>query len=265
MARLKALDLGLTEPPSPDPTPAGDEREAPAAAATITLEQAVYHYDDEPDAPGFALGPIDITLHPGELVFVVGGNGSGKSTFVKLLCGLYWPTTGVIRLNGEPITPATSGRFREQFAVVFSDFFLFDRASAHDGDAIDLAAKRYLETLDLGHKVTIHNGRFSTTTLSQGQRRRLALLSAYLEDRPVYIFDEWAADQDPQYRHVFYSSLLPDLKARGKTVVVITHDERYFDRGDRVVKLDYGRIVDTWRPTPESRSAADGQVSAARP
>jgi ABC-type arginine transport system ATPase subunit len=81
----------------------------------------------------------------------------------------------------------------------------------------------------------------------------LALVTAYLEDRPYYVFDEWAADQDPEYKDIFYCKILPDLRNRGKAVVVITHDDRYFHLGTRVVALENGRIVDT-----SSRSATAG-------
>jgi len=59
----------------------------------------------------------------------------------------------------------------------------------------------------------------------------------------VYLFDEWAADQDPVFKKVFYTQLLPELKARGKAVLVISHDERYFGAADRVIRLDYGKLA----------------------
>ncbi|HRX88910.1 MAG TPA: ATP-binding cassette domain-containing protein, partial [Steroidobacteraceae bacterium] len=113
------------------------------------------------------------------------------------------------------------------------------------GQDFEQAANRYLQLLQIDHKVSVQAGKFSTTDLSQGQRKRLALVVAYLEDRPIYVFDEWAADQDPDYKRVFYSQLLPDLKARGKAVVVVTHDDRYFHLGDRVVVLEDGKARNT--------------------
>ena len=92
-------------------------------------------------------------------------------------------------------------------------------------------------------KVTYQNNRFSTLNLSDGQRRRLALLVAYLEDKDIYLFDEWAADQDPEFREIYYRKILPELKARGKLIVVLTHDSRYFDCADKVVWLDQGQIT----------------------
>ena len=216
--------------------------------AALEFRGVTFRYrDDGAESHTFALGPIDLTVERGELLFVIGGNGSGKSTFVKLLTGLYAPDAGEILLDGGAVDDANRSTYREQFAAVFSNFFLFDRLVAPEASRIDAEARRYLDMLDLSGKVTVERGILSTTALSQGQRRRLALLSAYLEDRPFYVFDEWAADQDPAYRQIFYATLLPELKARGKTVVVVTHDDRYFHLGDRVLKLDYGRVAEIRR------------------
>jgi len=191
----------------------------------------------------FTLGPLHLVLYPGELVFIIGGNGSGKSTFVKLLSGLYVPEAGSIQIDGIPITDANRVDYRQLFSVIFSDFYLFDRLLGLETRQREGQIHDYLVQLQLQHKVQIQAGKLSTTALSQGQRKRLALLSAYLEDRPIYIFDEWAADQDPVFKDVFYSQLLPELKQQGKTVVVVSHDDRYFDRADRAVKLDFGKVV----------------------
>jgi putative ATP-binding cassette transporter len=163
---------------------------------------------------------------------------------VKLLTGLYAPETGRIEFDGQSITDTNQEWYRQQFSVVFSDFYLFDRLLGLDnvnsnGDRI---ARDYLEKLHLDRKVKINNGVFSSTALSQGQRKRLALLTAYLEDRSIYVFDEWASDQDPAFKKIFYTQLLPELRSRGKAVVVVSHDDRYFDLADRIVKLDYGKI-----------------------
>jgi putative ATP-binding cassette transporter len=173
----------------------------------------------------------------------VGGNGSGKTTLAKLLAGLYIPESGEIRLNGQLITDDLREHYRQYFSVVFSDFFLFESLLGLDDSELDSKARDYLSKLQLEHKVNLENGVLSTTDLSQGQRKRLALLTAYLENRPIYIFDEWAADQDPLFKEIFYYQLLPELKARNKTVVVISHDDRYYHVADRIVKLDFGEIV----------------------
>jgi len=188
------------------------------------------------------VGPIDLSLHPREVVFIVGGNGSGKSTLAKLITGLYLPEAGEIYLNGQLIGANNREWYRQHFAVVFSDFYLFDRLLGLDRQDLDQQAQQYLRQLQLDHKVTIRDGQLSTTALSQGQRKRLALLTAYLEDRPIYLFDEWASDQDPVFKEMFYTQFLPQLRSQGKTVLVISHDDHYFDQADRIIKLDYGQI-----------------------
>ena len=175
-------------------------------------------------------------------------NGSGKSPLAKIITGLYVPEAGEIRLDGEPITNKNRDNYRQLFSAVFGDFYLFDNLLGLKNANLDAQATEYLELLHLNHKVKVSNGVLSTTSVSQGQRKRLALLTAYLEDRPFYLFDEWASDQDPLFKNVFYTQLLPDLRARGKTVLVITHDDKYFDLADRIVKLDCGRIVESEKP-----------------
>jgi putative pyoverdin transport system ATP-binding/permease protein len=217
----------------------------------LQLSGVLHRYPSDRGDLQFSLGPLDLVFHPGEIIFIVGGNGSGKSTLVKLLTGLYTPEDGVIYLDRQPITDTNREWYRQQFSAVFSDFYLFERLLGLDHPELDQNTQHYLTLLQLDHKVTVRDGKFSTTALSQGQRKRLALLTAYLEDRPIYVFDEWASDQDPVFKTVFYHQLLPALKKRGKTVFVISHDDRYFDVGDRVIKLDYGQIVeDTPAPTP---------------
>jgi len=211
----------------------------------VQWNDVVFSYDEEKgvETP-FVLGPISLEMHPGELVFVIGGNGSGKSTFVKVFAGLYQPNEGIVTLAGMVITDANREWYREHFSVVFSDFHLFNKLLGQSDSLTERLAPQYLRLLHMDEKVTVHDRTFSTLELSQGQRKRLALVTAYLEDRPIYVFDEWAADQDPQYKEIFYKTLLPDLRERGKLVVVITHDDRYFHLGNQVIKLEDGRVVE---------------------
>jgi len=209
---------------------------------SLQLSEVTHAYRGEREDTHFTLGPLNLTLYPGELIFIVGGNGSGKSTLVKLLTGLYTPETGSIEFDGQSITDVNQEWYRQQFSVVFSDFYLFDRLLGLNNLTSDRLARDYLEKLHLDRKVKIDNGVFSSTALSQGQRKRLALLTAYLEDRAIYVFDEWASDQDPAFKNIFYTQLLPELRNRGKAIVVVSHDDRYFDLADRIVKLDYGKI-----------------------
>lgn len=216
---------------------------------SLKLEAITHAYDSE---DGFKVGPVDLSFRPAELVFLVGGNGSGKTTLAKLLTGLYAPDEGTIYLDGEKITDETRDQYRQLFAAVFSDFYLFESLLGLDAGALDEQALEYLRRLQLDRKVQVTDGVLSTTELSHGQRKRLALLTAYLEDRPFYVFDEWAADQDPFFKEIFYLRLLPELKVRGKTVLVISHDDRYFHVADRIIKLNYGKLEQEIRTSLKS-------------
>ncbi|NDJ24836.1 cyclic peptide export ABC transporter [Nostoc sp. B(2019)] len=209
---------------------------------SLQLKGITHTYRTDQEDSNFILGPIDLTLYPQELVFIVGGNGSGKSSLAKLIAGLYIPESGEIWFGRELINQDNREWYRQHFSVVFSDFYLFEELLGLENKNLDTQAKKYLKQLQLEHKVKVENGQFSTTALSQGQRKRLALLTAYLEDRPIYLFDEWAADQDPVFKEIFYTQLLPELRERGKTVLAISHDDRYFHLADRIVKLEYGKV-----------------------
>ncbi len=196
------------------------------------------------DERRFTLGPLDLDIPAGQLLFITGGNGSGKSTLAYLLTGLYIPDSGALWLNGTAVTDDNREAYRQNFAAVFTDFYLFDRLLGLENPHLDQEAQAYLVRLQLDHQVTVADGRLSTLELSRGQRKRLALLTAYLENRPIYVFDEWASDQDPVFKEFFYLEILPDLRARGKTVVVISHDDRYYHVADRIVKLEDGRLME---------------------
>ncbi|MGF1523828.1 MAG: cyclic peptide export ABC transporter [Leptolyngbyaceae cyanobacterium] len=237
LSKIETLGLSLSHQ-SEDaiaPPPASDWH-------NLTLQSVTHTYRTDKGDSEFTLGPVDLTIHPGELIFIIGGNGSGKSTLAKLLTGLYQPQQGSIWLDNQPINSANQEWYRQHFSVIFSDFYLFERLLGFDSHIDSVRAQTYLEKLQLDHKVNIEQGQFSTIALSQGQRKRLTLLSAYLENRPIYLFDEWAADQDPTFKNLFYTQFLPDLKIQGKTVFVISHDDHYFHLADRLIKLDYGEV-----------------------
>ncbi len=240
LERVEALGLSLASNTKEKETAETTEELPPWK--TVELRGVSHSYYRETDNSRFTLGPIDLNLTPGELVFITGGNGSGKTTLAKLLIGLYTPEAGELRINGEPVTDENRDWYRQHFTVVFSDFFLFDSLLGLEAPKLDDKAREYLVKLQLSHKLDVKEGELSTTQLSQGQRKRLALLTAYLEDRSIYLFDEWAADQDPTFKQTFYHSLLPELKARGKTVIVISHDDHYYDVADRLVKLADGKL-----------------------
>ena len=205
----------------------------------VNVVHSYYRVDEE---NYFKMGPLNLKIKAGELIYLVGGNGSGKTTLAKLLTGLYAPESGEIRLDGRPINEQNRHQYRQLFTVIFSDSYLFENLLGLEEPELDKKATKYLKKLKIDHKVHVKDGKLSTLNLAQGQRKRLALLTAYLEDRPFYVFDEWAASQDPIFKDIFYLELLPELKARGKTVLVITHDDRYFNLADRIIKLDYGKI-----------------------
>jgi putative ATP-binding cassette transporter len=212
---------------------------------TILLSGITYEHRNEAGAVAFALGPIDLEIRRGETMFIVGENGSGKTTLVKLLLGLYRPASGEIRVDGELVTDDNRDDYRQHFSAVFFDYCLFDDVAVNQDNAE--AANDYLARMDLSKKAAIVDGVFSTTALSAGQRKRLALVSAYAEGRPVMVLDEWAAEQDPTFRRAFYQEILPDLKRRGKTMICVSHDDRYFDAADRIVHISDGKIANDTR------------------
>ncbi len=210
----------------------------------ISFNGIGFAYRDEEGGTSFTTGPWNLTLHRGELLFLLGGNGSGKSTALKLMCGLYPLDTGSIRVDEDTVEPGSRQAYRELFSCVFPDFHLFDRLHGLEDVSADQVHK-LIARMELADKVVFEDGRFSTQDLSTGQRKRLAMIVALLEDREIYFFDEWAADQDAHFRAAFYTEILPELKQRGKTVVVVTHDDRFWHLSDRTVTLDLGQVIST--------------------
>lgn len=220
-----------------------DELFEPPVFESLEVNALEYSYYDADRMSTFLLGPVSFNLKKGDVVFICGRNGSGKTTFLKLLTGLYKPEKGTIHQNKKPVFFNANQPYRETFAAVFSDFYLFQKlhglAQTDPGKTAELLA-----LFQLGHKTKRIGDIFSNIDLSTGQKKRLALIVALMEDKPVYIFDEWAADQDPFFREYFYFELLPSLKKDGKTIVAVTHDDRYFQCCDRVLQFQDGRVVE---------------------
>lgn len=223
---------------------------APAADAPVfsgfskvTLSDVTFTYGTRSgQADGFSVGPVNLSITRGEMLFLVGGNGSGKTTLLKVLTGLYLPQQGSLAVDGVPLGPHNVQGYRELFSTVFTEFHLFDRLYGLE----DVPAGRVdevLASLELSAKTHYENGRFSTQSLSTGQRKRLALAVCLLERRDILVFDEWAADQDPHFRKHFYEVILPGLKAEGFTIIATTHDDRYWHLADRVVRMEDGTLV----------------------
>ena len=234
----KSLDDEVARHPPADLT----RNPAPLAFKEIVIDDLSFSYPSIDGTPGYTVGPLNAKIAAGEILFIMGGNGSGKSTFLKLLTGLYFPSSGKITVDGKPLLRTNVHRYRNMFSTIFTDFHLFDRLyGLEEVDRDQLA--QLLEDFELTDKTAFVDGRFSELNLSTGQRKRLSLVIALLEKKEVLIFDEWAADQDPQFRKHFYEDILQDLKKQGKTVIAATHDDRYFHVADRVLKMEWGKFV----------------------
>ena len=219
-----------------------EERPRRRIFKSLECAHVEFEYNHNNAESPFHIGPLDFSLKRGEIVFLMGWNGAGKTTFLKVLTGLYFPSSGHILWNGRKVSRDDLPLFRANFSVVFQDMHLFDRV--YGVKQINTSrVDELLDTMQLANKTSIsENGRISNIHLSAGQKKRLALIVAELEDRDVYVFDEWAADQDPVFRNFFYEAYLMDLKKRGKTILAVTHDEKYYAIADRIYQMDYGRL-----------------------
>lgn len=242
-----AEDATIESPPEP----VGPKDEAPFQR--IALANASFSYRDSSGTPIFSVGPIDLEFGRGEAAFIIGGNGSGKSTFLRMLCRLYPLDQGTLLRDGVPVTTERASAYRGLFSSVFTDFHLFDRLYGLP-DRPETEVNGLLQTLGIGHKVRYDGGRFSTTELSTGQRKRLAFAVAILEQRPILILDELAADQDREFRERFYGELLPGLKREGRTLLVVSHDDPKVFTADRILRLRDGRLFESdTQPLPTRR------------
>ncbi len=211
--------------------------------ALIQLKQVEHTYYHADEDQHFKLGPIDLNINKGESVFIVGGNGSGKTTLAKILLGLYKNKAGTIAYRGIDVSNKNLSFYRSRFSAVFTDSYVFRELDHIDHDLLEAKGQELIEMLELSKKVKIIDRGFSTKNLSEGQKKRLSLISSILEDKEIYLFDEWAANQDPYFKEIFYSKIIPFLKEKGKTLIVITHDDRYFHLSDKLLKLQDGKLL----------------------
>jgi putative pyoverdin transport system ATP-binding/permease protein len=217
---------------------------------TMRLRSVCYRHrsveiDNESELKGFGVGPINAEIKRGQITFIVGGNGSGKSTLAKVISLHYFADSGEIAFDDVVVTSETLNSYRQEIACIYSDYYLFKQlhSSAIKDEALFNQVSTYLERLQLKGKVEFRDSQFTTLKLSDGQKRRLALLVAFLDDKSLYVFDEWAADQDPHFKEVFYFEILPSLKAQGKAVVAISHDDRYFNVADQILYMQEGVLA----------------------
>ena len=262
--RINELDLRLNLACDSATTVRGRSTSPSNTIGTLSLAGVTISYKEktlDQQLGHFTLGPIDLTLKSGEIVFVVGKNGSGKTTLAKVLLGLYVPKAGRIWLDGTEINDGNRDWYSGHFSAIFSDFYLFDHLIETDQSFHSSRVLPLLQRFKIDQKVGIRpDGMLSTTTaLSVGERKRLALTLAYIEDKPAYIFDEWAADQDPAFKEFFYKQALNELKSRQKLVVVISHDDRYFGLADKIIALD--QTTSTQADDVPSRRPAGEPVS----
>jgi putative ATP-binding cassette transporter len=208
---------------------------------TLKIENLCYNSVSKEGS--FCLGPINLEIKKGEIVFIHGGNGSGKTTLIHTVLGLQFPSSGKVILNGQVVILEDYNNYRSYFSAVFSDFYLFDQLIGFSEYQIK-EWNYYCELFELTNKVSLSGNHYTTLDLSTGQRKRLALISAILENKPIIVLDEWAADQDPYFRKKFYIEILPLLKDKGFTIIAITHDDTYFNFSDRLFKMDYGKLIE---------------------
>lgn len=220
----------------------GHANEENLAFHSLHFKDIVFHYENESHEKTFAFGPVNFQANAGEVLFIVGGNGSGKSTFVNILTGLYQPTSGTILFNEQEHT-GVQDHLQDSIAAIFTDNHLFSNNYENYKLENNTEYKRLLKEMELDQIVTDDKDESARRRFSKGQSKRMSMIFALLEKKPILILDEWAADQDPYFRKLFYEQLIPKLKREGKTIIAVTHDDAYFHHADRIIKFDYGKIV----------------------
>lgn len=237
---ILTIDRELSQGSSTSPEEARRYAQSFIDFSTINFNGIRFSYNTK-DPEAYVVGPLNLSVSRGEVIFLVGGNGSGKSTALRMMTGLYPVQSGWIGVDEAAVSGKAIAGYRELFSSVFVDFHLFDRLYGLE-DVDPGRVNRLIAEMGLADKVTFEDGRFNQLHLSTGQRKRLALIAALVEDRPIYVFDEWSAEQDVLFRDHFYNTFIPALREQGKTVIATTHDEKYWKVADRVVKLDLGKI-----------------------
>jgi len=221
-----------------------DELNSKVESETVLrFEGLKFQYQTSKHENALSFGPLDLSVKKNTINMIIGGNGSGKTTFTKILTGLYQPTEGSIFYHDQLVTEANLVDYRNRFSSFFADSHVFEYLTHIDQDFLKKHADEYIALLEMHNKVSVEDQSFSTTRLSYGQRSRLGLIANMLDDKEIYVFDEWAANQDPYFKGIFYHKILPFLKEKGKTIIVVSHDEKYFDVADEVIELQEGMTL----------------------
>ncbi|MDR7209888.1 cyclic peptide export ABC transporter [Flavobacterium piscis] len=208
----------------------------------LRFEKIRFEYENDTAEKTFALGPVNLSIEKGEMIFIIGGNGSGKSTFINILTGLYQPTAGEVIINEQQYVKGNTTT-HNLISAVFTDNHIFSKNYDKYTLENNQEYRDLLRIMELDKVIQDDKEDSARRPFSKGQGKRMSLIFALLEDKPILVLDEWAADQDPHFRKYFYENLLPKLKQEGKTIIAVTHDDAYFKYADRILKFDYGEIV----------------------
>lgn len=215
----------------------------------IVFKNVKFDYFNSTQDKAFSIGPINLEIIKGEVLFVIGGNGSGKSTFINLLTGLYQPNAGDLFFNKIKIDSKKYPYYRNKISAIFTNNYLFEEN--YDGFDISESNDKlnsYIQELELSNVINVDNKKGISSKLSKGQQKRLAMIYSLMEEREILVLDEWAAEQDPVFRSYFYKTLIGKLRQMGKTIIAVTHDDAYFSYADRLLKFDYGRLSEQTLP-----------------
>jgi len=232
----------------PEPPP-GRAEQMPSGALAIDVDAMSFSYDDN-----LVLDQIDLHITAGASVAVVGATGSGKTTFVRLLCRLADPDAGTIKLGGTNLRNVASTQRREQVRMVPQDGFLFattirdnirrgrDGATEADiDDAINqLGLRNWIDQLPDGLATELGPG---GDGLSVGERQLVALIRAQLADPGLLVLDEATSSLDPVTEKAMSDAL--DRISRDRTTISVAHRLSTAERADLIVVFDHGHVVET--------------------
>lgn len=221
---------------------------------TIEFQDVSFNY---PGTEKEVLSHISFVIHPGERLALVGENGSGKSTFIKLLCRLYEPTSGKILYNGIDIKKINYRQYLDMFSVVFQDFTLFSFPIGQNVSAKSTydrkKAEFYLKQAGLLEKVnqlpdgidTFLNKNMNDNgvDLSGGESQKLAIARALYKDSPIVIMDEPTASLDPMAEAEIYTKF--SNMVENKTAIYISHRLSSCRFCQRIAVFKGGKIVET--------------------